>query len=56
MTQYLSAFAKDYQRVMMRRGNVAASLMERAAACAGRDPAQAADLRNAAMSYLGVMR
>ena len=56
LTQYVNAFAKDYQQVMMRRTGVATSLLERAAATAGRDPAHAAELRNAALAYLGVTR
>ena len=56
LTQYLNAFVKDYQKAATRRGSVATSLMERAAARAGRDPQGAAELRNAAMAYLGVMR
>ena len=35
---------------------VPASLLERADACAGRDPRGAADLRAAALNYLGVVR
>ncbi len=39
-----------------RRIGVADSLMERAEACAGQDPRRAAELRQAALSYLGVVR
>ena len=35
---------------------VARQLMERAEACAGRDPQGAQDLRNAARAYLSVVR
>lgn len=39
-----------------RRQGVASSLMERAEACVGQDPRRAAELRQAALAYLGVVR
>lgn len=36
--------------------DVAGTLLERADACAGRDPHGAAQLRGAAITYLGVVR
>lgn len=39
-----------------RNAGVAAQLMERAEASAGRDPRRAAELRGAAIAYLGVVR
>lgn len=38
------------------RQSVASSLMDRAEACAGQDPRRAAELRQAALAYLGVVR
>ncbi|MDO5624657.1 MAG: hypothetical protein Q4G71_08220 [Pseudomonadota bacterium] len=38
------------------RGDVAAQLMARADACRGLSPHDAAELRRAAMAYLGVVR
>lgn len=40
----------------MRRIGLAGQLLERAGACAGRDPRCAAELRSAALAYLGVVR
>jgi|JI8StandDraft_1071087.scaffolds.fasta_scaffold57717_2 hypothetical protein len=56
LTIYLSVFARECADVARQRVSVASSLMERADACAGRDPTRAADLRSAAMAYLGVVR
>ena len=39
-----------------RRPGVACNLMGRAEACAGQDPRRAAELRQAAVAYLGVVR
>ena len=39
-----------------RRASPAGNLLERAGACAGRDPGRAAELRRAALAYLGVVR
>ena len=38
------------------RQSVASNLMDRAEACAGQDPQRAAELRQAAVAYLGVVR
>ena len=38
------------------RQGVASNLMDRAEACAGQDPQRAAELRSAAVAYLGVVR
>ncbi|QTD45687.1 hypothetical protein [Ottowia testudinis] len=38
------------------RQGVAPNLMDRAEACAGQDPQRAAELRQAAVAYLGVVR
>jgi hypothetical protein len=42
--------------VSPRAPSVAAELMERAEASAGTDPRRAAELRGAALAYLGVVR
>ena len=42
--------------VSPRAPSVAAELMERAEASAGTDPRRAAELRSAALAYLGVVR
>lgn len=38
------------------QASLAGELLERADACAGRDPRCAAELRGAALAYLGVVR
>lgn len=40
----------------LRQVSLAGDLLERADACAGRDPMCAAELRSAALAYLGVVR
>ena len=47
--------AKRAAAVPNRQG-VASSLLERAEACAGQDPRRAAELRQAAIAFLGVVR
>ena len=47
--------AKPAAAVPSRQG-VACTLMDRAEACAGQDPQRAAELRQAAVAYLGVVR
>lgn len=39
-----------------RCSSVPGDLLQRAGACAGRDPERAAELRGAALAYLGVVR
>ncbi|MFT4242140.1 MAG: hypothetical protein QM569_07640 [Acidovorax sp.] len=50
------AFVRESLQATERRINEGAYLMDRANACAARDPRRAADLRTAAMGYLGVQR
>ena len=52
---FMTLFASPAHAVRQGRG-LAGNLLERADACAGRDPRGAADLRAAAVTYLGVVR
>ena len=56
LVQYLKALFVESQNMTQRRIGLAGNLLERADACAGRDPRGAADLRAAAVTYLGVVR
>ncbi len=56
LVQYLKALFVESQNMTQRRIGLAGNLLERAEVCAGRDPQRAAELRNAAMAYLGVVR
>ena len=47
---------QNTQVAAQRNASPAAQLMERAEASAGRNPRRAAELRSAAMAYLGVVR
>ncbi len=52
---FMTLFASPAHAVRQGRGP-AGKLLEGADACAGRDPRRAADLRAAAVTYLGVVR
>lgn len=56
LVQYLKALFVESQNMTQRRIGLAGNLLERAEVCAGRDRQRAAELRNAAMAYLGVVR
>ncbi len=54
--RHLTTLFARLTRAPRHGAGVPASLLERADACAGRDPQGAADLRAAALNYLGVVR
>ena len=56
LIQYLKSLFVERPGLAQRRLGLASNLLERAEVCAGRDPQRAAELRNAAMAYLGVVR
>lgn len=56
LTQFLNATLHEGRPARAHRLGLAGTLLERADACAGRDPQRAAELRWAALAYLGVVR
>lgn len=56
LIQSFLSFYRAGLEARARQAGLAGDLLERADACAGRDPKGAADLRRAALAYLGVVR
>lgn len=56
LIQSLLRLARHGRAARLRQVNLAGELLERADACAGRDPRCAAELRSAARACLGVVR
>jgi hypothetical protein len=56
LTQFFQRLFSKSQANQATSANVPAQLMERAEASAGQDPHRAAELRSAAVAFLGVVR
>ena len=56
LTQFFQRLFTNTQALTPRSASIPAQLMERAEASAGQDPRRAAELRSAAIAYLGVVR